>query len=271
MRTPPETEKSVKKTVVKRMRQQKIAAPLTKKIEKETVRVADGFLEKAARSGVRLEKEIERQVLGNEGMAARSSVEFKKETLENVHESEEKAVTLSAGVGKQALQKVTDLKEKAAHSRVKREKEVLQQVLGNDKKAAHSSGAVETKTVQDEDDAKGKLPLESNAVLKTKPTEKSLTKKAAQKKREAVGEKKASGILKEAILKAAIKAGNQLGEDGLVSYLEAQALKNASSFLTLLGKVLPAELNSEGQELKTVTKIELVALKNHKSSKNEVS
>ena len=150
--------------------------------------------------------------------------------------------------------------ENAALSKVRLEKEIGRQVLGNDKKAAHSSGAVETKTVQDEYDAKGKLPLESNAVLKTKPTEKSLTKKAAQKKREAVGEKKASGILKEAILKAAIKAGNQLGEDGLVSYLEAQALKNASSFLTLLGKVLPAELNSEGQELKTVTKIELVAL-----------
>ena len=192
--TPPETEKSVKKTVVKKVRQHKNAAPFMEKIGKETVQDSDGFEEKAARS------------------------------------------------------------------RVRREKEIKQQVLGNDKLTAHSSGAVETKTVQDEYDAKGKLPLESNAVLKTKPTEKSLTKKAAQKKREAVGEKKASGILKEAILKAAIKAGNQLGEDGLVSYLEAQALKNASSFLTLLGKVLPAELNSEGQELKTVTKIELVAL-----------
>ena len=192
--TPPETEKSVKKTVVKKVRQHKNAAPLTEKIEKETVQDSDGCLENAALSNVRLEKKIERQV------------------------------------------------------------------LGNDKKAAHSSGAVETKTVQDENDGNGKLPLESNAVLKTKPTEKSLTKKAAQKKREALGEKKASGILKEAILKAAIKAGNQLGEDGLVSYLEAQALKNASSFLTLLGKVLPAELNSDGQELKTVTKIELVAL-----------
>ena len=258
--TPPETEKSVKKTVVKRVRQQKRAAPLMEKIEKETVQDSDGFEEKAARSRVKREKEIGRQVLGNEGMAVRSSVEFKKEMLENVLVSKEKAVTLSAGFGKQALQKVTDLKEKAAHSRVKREKEIERQVLGNDKLTAHSSGAVERKIVQDEDDAKGKLPLESNAVLKTKPTEKSLTKKAAQKKREAVGEKKASGILKEAILKAAIKAGNQLGEDGLVSYLEAQALKNASSFLTLLGKVLPAELNSEGQELKTVTKIELVAL-----------
>ena len=215
-RTPPETEKSVKKTVVKRVHQQKSAAPLTKKIEKETVQDEDGCKEKAARTKVRLEKEIERQVLGNEKMAARSSIEFKKETLENVLESKEKAAPLTEEVKK--------------------------------------------KTVQDEDDAEGKLPLESNAVLKTMPTVAKATNKAAQKKREAVGEKKASGILKEAILKAAIKAGNQLGEDGLVSYLEAQALKNASSFLTLLGKVLPAELNSEGQELKTVTKIELVAL-----------
>ena len=96
------------------------------------MRVADGFLEKAARTKVRLEKEIERQVLGNEKMAAHSSIEFKKETLENVSGNKEKAVTLSAGFGKQALQKVTDLKEKAARSRVKREKEVGRQVFGNE-------------------------------------------------------------------------------------------------------------------------------------------
>ena len=216
-----------------------MAARSSIEFKKETLENVLESKEKTARSGVRREKEIEQQVHGNEGMAARSSVEFKNETLENVLES----------------------KEKTARSSKNNEKEVVQQVLGNDKKAAHSSGAVERKTVQAGDDGNGKLPLESNAVLKTMPTEKSLTKKkAAQKKREAVREKKASGILKEAILKAAIKAGNQLGEDGLVSYLEAQALKNASSFLTLLGKVLPAELNSEGQELKTVTKIELVAL-----------
>lgn len=72
---------------------------------------------------------------------------------------------------------------------------------------------------------------------------------------------KTTKLLKDAILKAAEQAGNQLGEDGLVSYLEAQALKNASSFLTLLGKVLLAELANNGQEIKTVTKIELVAMK----------
>ena len=73
---------------------------------------------------------------------------------------------------------------------------------------------------------------------------------------------KTTKLLKDAILKAAEQAGNQLGEDGLVSYLEAQALKNASSFLTLLGKVLPLQLSGEnGGAIKTVTKIELVAMK----------
>ena len=150
-------------------------------------------------------------------------------------------------------------KEKEITLTTRIRKQMLQKMLGNETMAAPLTEEAKKKTVQDE--CKGKLSPESRDVLKTMPTEKSLTKKkAAQKKREAVREKKASGILKEAILKAAIKAGNQLGEDGLVSYLEAQALKNASSFLTLLGKVLPAELNSDGQELKTVTKIELVAL-----------
>ncbi|AQT45457.1 hypothetical protein BBC0244_017790 [Bartonella apihabitans] len=194
--------------------------------------------EKAARSRVRRVKEVEQQVLGNERMVARSSIEFKKETLENVSGSKEKEITLTTGIRKQTLQKM----------------------LGNETMAAPLTEEAKKKTVQDGNDAKGKLPLESHAVLKTKPTVAKATNKAAQKKREGVGDNKASGILKEAILKAAIKAGNQLGEDGLVSYLEAQALKNASSFLTLLGKVLPAELNSDGKELKTVTKIELVAL-----------
>ena len=74
------------------------------------MRVADGFLEKAARSGVRREKEVGRQVLGNERMATRSSIEFKKETLENVSGN----------------------REKAARSGVRLEKEIERQVLGNE-------------------------------------------------------------------------------------------------------------------------------------------
>lgn len=74
--------------------------------------------------------------------------------------------------------------------------------------------------------------------------------------------RKTTNLLKDAILKAAEQAGNQLGNEGLVSYLEAQALKNASSFLTLLGKVLPLQLSGEnGAPIKTVTKIELIAMK----------
>ena len=42
----PEAGKSTKKPAIKKMRQQKRAAPLTEEIEKETVRVADGFFEK---------------------------------------------------------------------------------------------------------------------------------------------------------------------------------------------------------------------------------
>ena len=45
-RTSLKTEKSPKKTVVKRVHQQKSAAPLTEKIEKETVQDGDGCLEK---------------------------------------------------------------------------------------------------------------------------------------------------------------------------------------------------------------------------------
>ena len=76
-RTSLKTEKSPKKTTAKKVSQQKKAAPLTEKIEKETVRVADGFLEKAARSRVKREKEIERQVFGNEGMARTQAQQLK--------------------------------------------------------------------------------------------------------------------------------------------------------------------------------------------------
>ena len=41
------------------------------------MRVADGFLEKAARSSVKHEKDIKRQVLGNEGMARTQAQQLK--------------------------------------------------------------------------------------------------------------------------------------------------------------------------------------------------
>ena len=77
-RTSLKTEKSAKKTAVKKVHQQKSAAPLTEKIEKETVQDGDGFLEKAARSSVKHEKDIKRQVLGNEGMARTQAQQLKR-------------------------------------------------------------------------------------------------------------------------------------------------------------------------------------------------
>lgn len=60
--------------------------------------------------------------------------------------------------------------------------------------------------------------------------------------------------LRELILNALDKAG---GED----YLYQQALENPSSFLTLISKVLPKEVNVGGQpENPVVTTIKLIAM-----------
>jgi hypothetical protein len=57
---------------------------------------------------------------------------------------------------------------------------------------------------------------------------------------------KTTALLKDAILKAAEQAGNKVGNDGLVSYLEVQATENPGPFLSLLGKVLPMQVTGEG-------------------------
>lgn len=56
---------------------------------------------------------------------------------------------------------------------------------------------------------------------------------------------KTTALLKDAILKAAENAGNKLGSDGLVSYLETQATENPGPFMALLGKVLPMQVTGE--------------------------
>lgn len=48
-----------------------------------------------------------------------------------------------------------------------------------------------------------------------------------------------TALLKDAILKAAERAG---GKAGLVGYLEAQAKDNPGPFMALLGKVLPMQM-----------------------------
>jgi hypothetical protein len=50
---------------------------------------------------------------------------------------------------------------------------------------------------------------------------------------------KTTKLLKDAILKAAEKAG---GKKGLVGYLEKQANLNPGPFMALLGKVLPTQI-----------------------------
>lgn len=51
---------------------------------------------------------------------------------------------------------------------------------------------------------------------------------------------KTTALLKDAILKAAEKAGG--GKDGLTNYLQKQAKDNPAPFLALLGKVLPMQV-----------------------------
>ena len=56
---------------------------------------------------------------------------------------------------------------------------------------------------------------------------------------------KTTALLKDAILKAAEQAGNKVGNDGMVSYLEVQATENPGPFMSLLGKVLPMQITGE--------------------------
>lgn len=53
---------------------------------------------------------------------------------------------------------------------------------------------------------------------------------------------KTTALLKDAILKAAEMAG---GDEGLIGYLEAQASKNPTAFMALLGKVLPMQVQGD--------------------------
>lgn len=71
---------------------------------------------------------------------------------------------------------------------------------------------------------------------------------------------KINGLLKDAIIQAATNAGNKMGDDGLVTYLEVQAVENPGPFMGLLGKVLPMQIAGDPDNpMKVVTRIELVA------------
>lgn len=70
---------------------------------------------------------------------------------------------------------------------------------------------------------------------------------------------KTTMLLKDAILQAAEQAGNTLGDKGLVSYLQHQAIENPTPFMSLLGKVLPTDVTSNGQSVTMPTVITLQA------------
>jgi len=59
---------------------------------------------------------------------------------------------------------------------------------------------------------------------------------------------KTTALLKDAILKAAENAGNKVGSDGMVSYLEDQARENPTAFMGLLGKVLPHQVEGPNKD-----------------------
>lgn len=63
---------------------------------------------------------------------------------------------------------------------------------------------------------------------------------------------KTTALLKDAIIQAAEKAG---GKGGLVGYLETQAADNPGPFLSLLGKVLPLQIQGPGEDGKIIVQI----------------
>lgn len=63
---------------------------------------------------------------------------------------------------------------------------------------------------------------------------------------------KTTALLKDAIIQAAEKAG---GKGGLVGYLETQASDNPGPFLSLLGKVLPMQIQGSGEDGKIIVEV----------------
>lgn len=58
------------------------------------------------------------------------------------------------------------------------------------------------------------------------------------------GPSKVGALLKDAILQAAQAAG---GEGGMVGYLTLQAQEQPAAFMSLLGKVLPMQVEGSGE------------------------
>ncbi|WP_142417286.1 hypothetical protein [Bartonella massiliensis] len=72
---------------------------------------------------------------------------------------------------------------------------------------------------------------------------------------------KMTRLLKEAVVKAAENAGNKIGNEGLISYLEKQAMECPAAYLALLGKVLPLQVTGEdGGAIKIIGRVEIAPL-----------
>ncbi|UNF44534.1 hypothetical protein MNL07_03380 [Bartonella krasnovii] len=94
------------------------------------------------------------------------------------------------------------------------------------------------------------------------PTKKPLPPNAGQGRVKGVPNK-TTRILKEAVLKAAERAGKKYGDDGLISYLEKQAIKCPAAYLALLGKILLLQVTGEdGGAIKMIGRVEIAPLVN---------
>ena len=60
---------------------------------------------------------------------------------------------------------------------------------------------------------------------------------------------KKTRLLKEALLIAAEAAGNKKGRDGAASYFEWAAIKQPASFMALLGRLIPQQLETSHTEI----------------------
>lgn len=76
---------------------------------------------------------------------------------------------------------------------------------------------------------------------------------------------KLPGLLKDAIVEAARLAGSYCrdrpAKDDLVNYLAHQARYTPQSFLPLLGRVLPMQIEGDGKNLVMIDKIEMVVIR----------
>ncbi|WP_273789949.1 hypothetical protein [Bartonella sp. ML70XJBT] len=92
------------------------------------------------------------------------------------------------------------------------------------------------------------------------PTKKPLPPNAGQGRVKGVPNKN-TRLLKEAIIKAAELAGNKYGKEGLISYLEKQAIRCPTAYLALLGKILPLQVTGEdGGAIKIIGRVEIAPL-----------